>query len=136
MDCKDVKERLDAWVDGVLDDAQQARMEQHLAVCETCAAEAAGLASLIRSLEAMPPVRLPKQLTQRTLQAFRADFKSPGLIEWWLSLGLAMRSACASVVFAGLLVGVGLGSSLLVLRASGPGSGILDAIYYSGGLLP
>ncbi len=136
MNCQHVNERLDAWADGVLPEDQKKAVEQHLAECTACAGQAASLRILVDSLAAMPAVQAPRQLAVKTMKAFRSNFRPPGMLEWWLSLGPAMRSASCSVAVAGLLLGIGLGSSLFGLLVSGSGGGIPDAISYAGGFLP
>lgn len=41
--CKTIRENLTAWIDGELSQAELARVENHLADCETCATEARSL---------------------------------------------------------------------------------------------
>ncbi|HEX6971276.1 MAG TPA: zf-HC2 domain-containing protein [Limnochordia bacterium] len=50
--CKAVRERLGAWLDGMLSASEAARIETHLDACRTCAAEAAALQRAERMLAA------------------------------------------------------------------------------------
>jgi anti-sigma-K factor RskA len=95
-----VAELLPAYALGSLDEGEAARVSEHLAHCPECRAElrpyldVAGQLALAAP-EAMPPVRLKKQLMRRIDRQRTAPeaLKGPG---WWQQLaGLLRRSAPA-----------------------------------------
>jgi hypothetical protein len=60
MDCAEIKERLSAYVDDVLDAESKAVVEEHLSTCKDCQQEMVSLKSLVSelgSLESMEPPR-------------------------------------------------------------------------------
>lgn len=136
MECQDVNEMLDAWLDGELSPDSAAQLSRHLEICRSCAREADALRILIASLNAMPTVKAPSQLARKTMQKFRACFDHPGILEWWRSLGFSMRSAACGATMAGLLMGIVLGASLTVLPTDAGGNGYIEVLYHTGGMLP
>jgi len=81
--CADVLERLDAWIDGDLDDAEAAAVEEHVDRCESCQAEQQLAMAVVAELRSMPefdvPARVMKTVKRETLptlvERFRAFFE-------------------------------------------------------------
>ncbi|MEQ8212198.1 MAG: zf-HC2 domain-containing protein [Lacipirellulaceae bacterium] len=59
MKCTDIQDQLSAFYDGELSDESHARMAQHLAECESCAAEFAGFTDVARAVSQMPQPKVP-----------------------------------------------------------------------------
>ena len=68
-----LQEQLSALVDGELNGAALDRANAHLAACDQCRAEAAGLRLLKRELRQLAPARPPAELTQRLLALAASD---------------------------------------------------------------
>lgn len=108
-------ETLSAWLDGELDDAARQRVDEHLADCPACAAEAVALRELSAGFAAMRGETLGYDLAGviegRLAAAPRAP--SPASVarrqpRRWLAWLPATVGAAAS-----LALGIGLGSALL-----------------------
>jgi anti-sigma factor RsiW len=136
MKCRDAKQKLNAWVDGELPEKAAARLSRHLEVCPSCAREAKALQHLAAALARLPAVPPPAHLSQTTLRRYRREMEKPGLVEWWRGLGLLMRGAVCSAATGGLVLGVGLGSSLTALQTTAAASGLISIVYHTGGILP
>lgn len=136
MECQDVNEMLDAWMDGELPQNRADQLNRHLGICRSCAREADALQMLVASLDAMPTVQVPAQLARKTIQKFRACFEHPGFLEWWRTLGFAMRGAACGAAMAGLLMGIVLGTSLTVLPTDTATNDYIEVLYHTGGMLP
>lgn len=134
MQCQDVRQMLDAWVDSELPGEQSARLNRHLEICGACAAEADAHRLLVATLDAMPAVPVPTRLAPNTIKKFRASLKPPSITEWWRGLGFFMRSAACGAAMAGLLLGIILGSSLSALPTTA--GEYIEALYHTEGMLP
>lgn len=91
-----VRERLSAWLDGELSDAERLEVAAHLEVCEECRRELARLQRLDAALGRLDAA-VPPGLAERVL-----DRLQPRRRYWWQSLALA----------ASLLLGIVLGGTL------------------------
>ncbi len=97
MDCREVQERLSAWLDGELPDALGRSLAAHLEVCPQCRAEWQALQRLEDILaDLLAPT--PPDMTARVLARLQRRRAAP----WWKSLALA----------ASLILGVFLGNVL------------------------
>jgi anti-sigma factor RsiW len=72
--CADVLERLDAWIDGDLDDAEAAAVKAHVDQCESCQAEQQLAETVVAELRALPEFDVPERVLQtvrkKTLSTF------------------------------------------------------------------
>lgn len=68
-----LQEQLSALVDGELNGSELDRANAHLAACDQCRAEAAGLRLLKRELRYLAPARPRTELTQRLLALATSD---------------------------------------------------------------
>jgi anti-sigma factor RsiW len=91
---------LDRYLDGALAPAEEAALAAHLAGCAACRAELAALREVWTALAALPPERLPVDLTPAVL----ARLESP-LSRWQgMALGAALAAqAVLAVLLAGWL---------------------------------
>lgn len=100
--CEKTAERLAAWVDGGLSDAEAAGVEHHVQGCASCAAEAHVLRQVLADLRTPPP---------RRDEAF------------WLDLERSVHSACSQAVpderALAVARGAGIATLLRNIRAAG-----------------
>lgn len=135
MNCQQIRNRLDAWVDGELSAPAAEAVTRHLDGCPSCRRHALERQQMAGALDRLPPPKAPADLSRRTLRAFRAGIRRPGMAEWWRELSLVMRSTVCGAALAGLLCGVVLGSSLLSLTPDGS-AGPYQTLYASEGFYP
>ena len=105
MNCDHALRVLDAGLDGELDRATNAELEEHLAACPACAQQRADRLSLREALRAAPRFRAPARLHQaihealaRPEPAVRPTPRRRG-ISWASAAGLAV---CVAAVALGL----------------------------------
>ena len=100
MTCNDVRDRIDDYVDGELDEAAFQDMELHLSGCPECRAEERALRALLAHAAALPAEMAPRHDLWEGLAGRLDDAGSrrwrPGLLAGW-GAGLA---AAAGVVLA------------------------------------
>jgi hypothetical protein len=102
----EIREQLEAYALGALDDEERAAVEDHLAGCADCrraAAEAAEAASALPlALAAASPLDLPASLEDRVLARVDRDGGVPRRRPWWRPRAAL---ALATLVLAALFVG-------------------------------
>lgn len=101
--CADVLERLEAWIDGDLDDGAAAAVKAHVDRCESCRAEQELAKTVVAELRALPEFDLP----ERVLQAVREKTRSKlaeGLREFFGGFLSRPVPAFAAVVAVVLMV--------------------------------
>ena len=92
MNQERLTEALSAYLDGALDGAERDALERHLATCEACRAELAGLRRVGALLRALPEPALPRSFTlpvtttrtglSRRRRAPRAGMGARGAVGW------------------------------------------------------
>lgn len=60
LHCRNQQERLSLYLDGQLSSEEAARLEKHLAECETCAEQLATLCRTVELLRSVPSPRMPR----------------------------------------------------------------------------
>jgi anti-sigma factor RsiW len=90
-----VPDQFDLYLDDRLDPAQRAAAEAHLAACPACRAELAALRDMLAMLEALPPERLPADLTGPVLARI-----APAANPWPQRLALAAFAAQVVIALA------------------------------------
>jgi anti-sigma factor RsiW len=101
--CRDFEVLLSLRAAGALEPEEARRVEEHLALCPACRAEADALAGTL-SLAKLPPPTSAEQLAVRdlaatTLRAFRRSHPGNGLGKR-IAAGIAIAAAAALVVLA------------------------------------
>lgn len=135
MNCQDIRNQLDALVDGELPASKAERINRHLNACPTCRRHASELRQMAAALDRLPSLMAPSAFFRQTLKAYRMGLYRPGMAEWWHSLNLAMRSAVCGAALAGLLCGAVLGTSL-VTRLPDGSTTPYQTLYASEGFYP
>ena len=79
MRCPDVKDQLSAYFDGELSAESQAKMKQHLAQCEACAAEYSEFKDVSRAVSRMPLLQPPPGIWNGLASELEAT-ESSGLV--------------------------------------------------------
>ncbi len=135
MECINVKELLNAWIDHELPDDLSEQVTRHIVECQSCRDEATALSRVSEALNTMPPVVAPTRLTRKTLKAFRTSFHQPGFWEWWHNISFSMRIAACGIAVAGLLFGIILGDSLPLILIKTTTNTYFDSLYLMEGIL-
>jgi len=112
MKCKDICNRLDAWVDGELSLDEAREVTAHLDRCSACRKEAMALTALARALDNLQPVPAPQGFSRQVRLAVRALADPPSLVQWWHHLTLIWRGAVCGAALAGLVFGAVMGTSV------------------------
>lgn len=73
MKCVDVKDNLDALLDGEVEITQKRKIENHLETCVSCQAEFKNLRAVSATLKQHPTISAPALLDEKVFRAFR-DF--------------------------------------------------------------
>jgi hypothetical protein len=120
-------DRLSAYLDGELKNAERERLEAHVAACAACAVALAELREVMaraRSLVDTPPATDLWPAIEARLEPRSAPAKEPGTVvagpSWWgrrFELGLPQLAAAAA-----LLVVLSAGAMWMVMRGARPGS--------------
>jgi len=115
MRCKNVKSRLNRYLDGELSDRKRHAVQRHVAACAACreALERLGAAEGVLRQLAEPP-DVPTGFAQRVIaRAARRREQRPFVAPFRKSFSPAMRVAAAAMVTLGLGVGVLMGLDLV-----------------------
>jgi|GEM_PF-2233602 len=108
MECKKVKRKLLAFMDGELKEGEERRIRAHFRSCPSCEKERREFSSLWEFLLKLKPVEPPPYLIQRTItEVTTAREKMP----WWQGILLKPAPVVATIVI-GLLVGGFLSQSI------------------------
>jgi predicted anti-sigma-YlaC factor YlaD len=103
MECKDVKEKIPAWIDGELDGPAAASVAGHVEACPSCREEARRLEAAWALLDRVTVPGTPPGLVEKIVGAPRFSWR--GLARWPIS------ALAAAAVVAGLLGGYMLASA-------------------------
>jgi len=104
--CADVLERLDAWIDGDLDDAEAAAVKAHVDQCESCQAEQQLAETVAAELRALPEFDVPERVMQtvreKTLSTFAERLRA--FFDDFVSRPVPALAAVAAVVLIFLVL--------------------------------
>lgn len=107
MSCEHVRELLEAYALGTLDQDEKARVESHLSSCANCRARVAEyteiLARLPDALALASPLQLPLTMKQRLLTAIEAGKAEPAADPRSATVRRSPRRATRLLVLAGAL---------------------------------
>ena len=128
MNCQEIRNRLDAYVDGELPAGEAEKVNRHLEACPACRHQAEVLRQIGSALDLLPPLTAPPRLYRKALGAYRKGMAAPSLADWWRNLTIAMRSAVCGAALAGLLCGAVMATSI-VTPTSQDGAGLYQTLY-------
>ena len=80
MDCAEIKERLSAYVDDVLDAESKAVVEEHLSTCKDCQQEMVSLKALVRELGSLESVEAPRDFLDQLHERIEARSWFPKIL--------------------------------------------------------
>src|SRR5512146_2043010 len=90
---------LNDYLDGSLPGTERAALEEHLAACALCQAEAGAQRQLLERLHALPrSIDPPAELRSATLRATRRTLPGQGLARWRALRPVALPLAAAALV--------------------------------------
>lgn len=115
MTCARTGQRLSAWLEGDLGDAERERVRCHLEGCGECRAELDALKQTVAGLSGLAECETPPHLASRVIARLRDGEGAPGWREdvaSWLA-GLDLRAAAAALAIGAL-------STLAVQRLAAP----------------
>lgn len=100
MTCRNVRNKLSAYIDGELTGSEMLAIRSHIAQCPECDREERSQRAFKRLLGAMPCVEPPSGLEDRLLTAIRKEQKSTA--SWWPQIKMASLTAgaAATAMFA------------------------------------
>jgi hypothetical protein len=113
---------LSARLDGQLDAAAAARLDEHVASCEACRIVRDGLRATRDALRAMPVATPPHSFRLRAADVERAAARAsgPSLLSRWAPAGMVAAAVAIAVVGAYVTFGRGGSSSTSELAAARP----------------
>ena len=116
MDCKTLHERLSAYLDDELPQAEVVAVEQHLRDCARCSAELAELRALGGVLSELEGAAVPVAFATRVAEAARLRqaaqaSRRPIMLFGSARARVLIRVAAAVIAVAGLWVGISLGGA-------------------------
>jgi anti-sigma factor RsiW len=116
MRCQQAKRLLDRYVTGELPAEARLRVETHVAGCETCRRELAGLRQMAEVFGHAQVQPVPDGFAQRVQALARRRIARPApaasswsLVAWWRTVSMPMRATAAAVLVIGLASGVLMG---------------------------
>ncbi len=117
MNCQDIQNRFNSYVDGQLSGSERNQVEAHLKECRLCKAALAEIDSLAAVLLQADNPPAPSNLTDKIMAAAQDRFVQEPSTFWnpvaWLRLAsVPMQAAAAGVLVVGLSLGFTLGKSI------------------------
>jgi hypothetical protein len=124
MTCRELDDRLDAWVDRTLSEAERREVESHLAGCPGCREQERRLRRLLAHASALPrSVSPPRDLWPDIAQRLERErtWSWPRIVSWQPALAVAavVVVALAAVV---LRQQAPTGANIVVVASPGPGT--------------
>lgn len=96
MTCRNVRNKLSAYIDGELTGTEMLAIRSHLTHCPECEREERSQRAFKRLLGAMPCIEPPSGLEERLLSAIRQEQKATR--SWWPQLKMASLTAGVAAV--------------------------------------
>ena len=117
MNCRKVRQKLNAYMDGELPSKKREDVRTHLDECTSCAQAFGRLQKLGLTLKGVSIPNVPEDLTlkvlaqarERLLSSRRKSFLNRLWPNWWAAEAPVMRAAAALMLIMGLAIGSALG---------------------------
>lgn len=127
MKCREVQQKLDAYLDGALAPRAIGRIEAHLQSCPTCCQQFERIRGLADALRLAPIPPVPDGFAARVVTAARQRMATSrprsdtrwSPVRWWLELPLSVRAAAAVALVIGLTLGGLMGGEMWPRPGSG-----------------
>ena len=115
MRCRNVKSRLNRYLDGELSDQERRAIERHVGTCAACHEALERLRAAEMALSQLPAsTDVPSGFAERAVaRAARRREQRPLVAPFWQSFTPAMRVAAAAMLMLGLGLGALMGMDLL-----------------------
>jgi len=115
MDCSTIHHKLAEYIEGTLLPVEKKKVEEHLATCELCRADAAELKKTMDALKGLDDVAPPPWLTEKVMQRIRAEAEPKKSIFRKLFFPLHIKLPIEA--FATLMLA---GAAVLIIKSMGP----------------
>lgn len=76
MECNDVREKLSAYIEGIIAPEEKPRIDEHLKVCERCSESLADLRKALAHIRDLEEVEPPPWLSQKVMARVRSEAES------------------------------------------------------------
>lgn len=96
--CNEVLDRLEAFIDEQVDDAESAAIERHLECCDTCARELEHALETVAALRALPELEVPPRVMESTRTAIEVHDPAAGAAPRNRLRGRWLAAAAAIVI--------------------------------------
>lgn len=106
MNCYDIIQKLNSYLDGELSAPDVKKVESHLSICQSCATELKSIQELNATLDAMPSMCVPSNFAEEIVKnAISQRVKEYNISFRWRSLTYAWKAAACAAALTGLLMG-------------------------------
>jgi anti-sigma-K factor RskA len=101
MQCEEIKNRIDDFIDGCVPESDLQAMQEHLSHCPDCASEVNLKQQLLLKLRSLPAPQTPPYVAQRIVKARQQKQRQQQNQKWrWFGAGIGTAIAAGLAVFA------------------------------------
>jgi anti-sigma-K factor RskA len=101
MQCDDIKNRIDDYIDGCVPESDLPAMQEHISHCPDCASEVKLKQRLLHQLRNLPMPQPPPYVARRIVKERRQKQRQQQHQKWrWFSAGVGTAIAAGLAVFA------------------------------------
>lgn len=117
MDCKDVKEKLAAYLDGELDGVLTRDVAEHLDKCAGCRWEMGKMESVWELLDGYEVPDAPEDLPRKVMDSISSGKGAAGgALSWGRMAAWPMNAMAVASIVVGIFFGIFLGNSYITGR--------------------
>jgi len=105
MQCSDVREKLSAYIEGIVPPEEKAPIDEHLKVCERCSKSLADLKKALAYVRNLEEVEPPPWMTQKVMARVRSETESKrGILQRiFYPLHIKLPIEAVAVIFVALM---------------------------------